>query len=69
MLILQCETTENWVLKGLGEFFKNSFFSIIRVPKSIYNCQILLLAPADLSGCPRHMWLGLQNSLHSKTAR
>ena len=41
--------------KGLGEFFKNSFFSIIRVPKSIYNCQISLLAPADLSGCPRHM--------------
>ena len=41
--------------KGLGEFFKNSFFSIIRVPKSIYNCQISLLAHVDLSVCPRHM--------------
>ena len=37
-------------------FLKIHFFSIIRVPKSIYNCQISLLAPADLSGCPRHMW-------------
>ena len=37
-------------------FLKIHFFSIIRVLKPIYNCQVLLLAPADLSVCPRHMW-------------
>ena len=35
---------------------KIHFCSIIRVPKSIYNCQISLLAHVDLSVCPRHMW-------------
>ena len=44
--------------KGWVNLLKIHFCSIIRVPKSIYNCQILLLAHVDLSVCPRHMWAG-----------